>query len=228
MTRYTIGIDYGTDSARAVLVDACNGRIVAGATCNYARWAEGRWCEPLSQQFRQHPLDYIECLESVLREVVAACPDPAAIRAISVDTTGSTVCFTDAEGMPLSLRPEFADDPDAMFVLWKDHTGTVEAEEFTAAGARYTPNYTCQSGNHYSAECTWAKVLHILRTNASPRHVPARMIQVPDIPRTLNGKKVESAVTNIVNGRKVTNRDALENPESLDFYYEILPDLQAK
>ena len=100
---------------------------------------------------------------------MAACPDPAAIRAISVDTTGSTVCFTDAEGMPLSLRPEFADDPDAMFVLWKDHTGTAEAEEFTAAGARYTPNYTCQSGNHYSAECTWAKVLHILRTNAAQR-----------------------------------------------------------
>ena len=71
------------------------------------------------------------------------------------------------------------------------------------------------------------RIKTILRTNASPRHVPARMIQVPDIPRTLNGKKVESAVTNIVNGRKVTNRDALENPDSLDFYYEILPDLQA-
>ena len=72
------------------------------------------------------------------------------------------------------------------------------------------------------------RITTILRTNASPRHVPARMIQVPDIPRTLNGKKVESAVTNIVNGRKVTNRDALENPDSLDFYYEILEDLKSK
>lgn len=169
MTRYTIGIDYGTDSARAVLVDAGSGRIVAGSTCNYPRWAEGRWCDPLKQQFRQHPLDYIECLEAVLREVVAACPDPSAICAISVDTTGSTVCFTDAEGMPLSLRKEFAGDPDAMFVLWKDHTGTAEAAEFTAAGARHMPNYICQSGNHYSAECTWAKVLHVLRTNAAVR-----------------------------------------------------------
>ena len=70
------------------------------------------------------------------------------------------------------------------------------------------------------------RIRDILRTNASPRHVPAKMIQVPDIPRTLNGKKVESAVTNIVNGRKVTNRDALENPESLDFYYDILPQLK--
>lgn len=66
----------------------------------------------------------------------------------------------------------------------------------------------------------------ILRVNASPRHVPAKIIAAPDIPKTLNGKKVESAVTNIVNGRKVTNRDALANPESLDFFYGILPRLQ--
>ena len=71
------------------------------------------------------------------------------------------------------------------------------------------------------------RIRDILRTNASPRHVPAKMIQVPDIPRTLNGKKVESAVTNIVNGRKVTNRDALENPESLDVYTGILPQLRS-
>ena len=169
MSLYTIGIDYGTDSARAVLVDASDGRILASSTSPYRRWAAGRWCDAMSQQFRQHPSDYIECLESVLREVVAACPEPAAIKAIAVDTTGSTVCFTDACGMPLSLQPAFAEEPDAMFILWKDHTGTAEAEEFTAAGARYTPNYICQSGNHYSAECTWAKVLHVLRTNPEVR-----------------------------------------------------------
>ena len=105
MKLYTIGIDYGTDSARAVLVDAADGRILASATSAYSRWAGGSWCDPLSQQFRQHPLDYIESLEAVLREVVAACPDPSAVKAIAVDTTGSTVCFTDSEGMPLSLRP---------------------------------------------------------------------------------------------------------------------------
>lgn len=169
MSLYTIGIDYGTDSARAVLVDASDGRILASSTSPYRRWAAGRWCDAMSQQFRQHPSDYIECLESVLREVIAACPDPAGIKAIAVDTTGSTVCFTDACGMPLSLQPAFAEEPDAMFILWKDHTGTAEAEEFTAAGARHTPNYICQSGNHYSAECTWAKVLHVLRTNPEVR-----------------------------------------------------------
>ena len=167
--KYTLGIDYGTDSARAVLVDASCGRIVASATSPYRRWAENRWCDPLVQQFRQHPADYIECLEEVLKEVVSACPDPSAVCAIAVDTTGSTVSMTDRSGMPLSLQPEFAEDPDAMFILWKDHTGTAEAEEFTVEGAKHTPNYICQSGNHYSAECTWAKVLHVLRTNPAVR-----------------------------------------------------------
>ncbi|MBN1188479.1 MAG: hypothetical protein JXA46_01890, partial [Dehalococcoidales bacterium] len=70
------------------------------------------------------------------------------------------------------------------------------------------------------------KVRTMLRDKASPRHVPARIIAVPDIPYTLNMKKVESAVTNIIHGRPVTNRDALANPESLDYYENILPNLQ--
>lgn len=82
-----------------------------------------------------------------------------------------------------------------------------------------------QPGYHVD-EALKKSIRTILRINASPRHVPSVIIEVPDIPRTLNGKKVESAVTNIVNGRKVTNRDALSNPSSLDFYEEILPELE--
>ncbi len=70
------------------------------------------------------------------------------------------------------------------------------------------------------------EIRDILRHGATPRHVPALMFQVADIPRTMNGKKVESAVTNMVNGRSVTNRDALENPGSLDIYEALLPELQ--
>jgi acetoacetyl-CoA synthetase len=75
-------------------------------------------------------------------------------------------------------------------------------------------------------EALCRQIRETLRRNASPRHVPAVILQVPDLPRTLNGKKVESAVTNIVNGREVTNRDALQNPESLDVFYRLLPQLQ--
>ncbi len=226
MKCYTIGVDYGTDSARAVLVDASDGSIAASAVSPYARWAEGRWCDPLSQQFRQHPLDYIECLEAVLREVVAAGPEPKAIKAISVDTTGSTVCFTDSEGMPLSLHSSFADDPDAMFILWKDHTGTAEAEEFTAAGARYTPNYICQSGNHYSAECTWAKVLHVLRTNPSVRREAYAFVDECDfITNLLTGCRSFAAMKwghCIPGAKQLWNRDwGGYPPES--FFSEIDP-----
>lgn len=70
------------------------------------------------------------------------------------------------------------------------------------------------------------EIKRILRVNASPRHVPAVILPVKDIPKTLNGKKVESAVTNIINGRKVTNRDALANPDSLDYFEKILPELK--
>lgn len=169
MKQFTIGVDFGTDSARAVLADASDGSVLASAARNYPRWADGLYCDAAVQQFRQHPLDYIECLEGVLKEVVGACPDPSAIRAIAVDTTGSTVCMADADGMPLSLQSGFEGDPDAMFILWKDHTATVEAAEFTSAGAKYEPNYICQSGNHYSSECTWAKVLHTVRKSEKVR-----------------------------------------------------------
>lgn len=175
---YTIGIDYGSDSARAVLVDAADGKILSASTFNYPRWAEGRWCDPSKNQFRQNPLDYLEALEHVLGEVVAACPDRKEIKAISVDSTGSTPCFTDAEGRPLCLYHEFANDPDAMFILWKDHTGALEAEEITAAAA--PAGYASQSGNHYSSECTWAKVLHVHRTNPRISEAAGGIIEEAD------------------------------------------------
>ncbi|MFN3347262.1 MAG: acetoacetate--CoA ligase, partial [Candidatus Bipolaricaulaceae bacterium] len=65
------------------------------------------------------------------------------------------------------------------------------------------------------------KIKWELREKASPRHVPALVIQAPDIPYTFNMKKVETAVSNLVNGRPVTNRDAIVNPECLDFYEEV-------
>lgn len=177
---YTIGIDYGSDSARAVLTDAGTGRIVSASSMNYPRWMKGLYCDPRTQQHRQHPLDYIECLEHILKDVVDACPDRSAIRAIAVDTTGSTPCFTDAQGMPLALSEPFAEDPDAMFILWKDHTGIQEAEEITAACAAHEPNYACQSGNHYSSECTWAKVLHTVRKSETVREAAAGIIEEAD------------------------------------------------
>lgn len=167
MRKYVIGIDYGTDSCRALVVDSENGREAASAVCHYPRWKKGLYCDALSQRYRQHPLDYTESLEKAVREAVAAIPAemPGKICALAFDTTGSTPVLTDTQGTPLALIPRFAEEPDAMFVLWKDHTAIPEAAEINAAAKKADTDYTLYSGGVYSAEWAWAKVLHILKNN---------------------------------------------------------------
>ena len=169
MRKYVIGIDYGTDSCRALVVDSANGREAASAVCPYPRWKKGLYCDARSQRYRQHPLDYTESLETAVRGAVAAIPAdrPGEICALAFDTTGSTPVLTDAAGTPLALLPRFAEEPDAMFVLWKDHTAIREAAEINAAARRSDTDYTRYSGGIYSAEWVWSKVLHILKTNPS-------------------------------------------------------------
>ena len=161
---YVIGLDYGTDSVRALLVDALTGREIDSEVALYPRWNKGLYSDPRVARFRQHPKDYLEALRQSVRAVTGRHADLAPyVRALSVDTTASTPCLTDRAGVPLSLHEEYAENPDAMFVLWKDHTGQAECEEINALCARSEINYACHSGNYYSAECFWSKVLHLLR-----------------------------------------------------------------
>lgn len=193
---YVIGIDYGTDSVRALLVDAATGETIADSVFSYPRWGRQEYCSPAEACFRQHPQDYLDGLRHVIGEVVAARPDAAPhIRAVSVDTTASTPCLVDRTCTPLALRPEYADDPDAMFVLWKDHTAQREAEEITALCARSEVNYARHSGNHYSAECFWAKCLHLLRGSRRLRRDAYAMVELCDwIPTVLTGADDPSAI----------------------------------
>ena len=166
-TTYVIGVDFGTDSCRALVVDTRDGRAVASSVCYYPRWKAGRYCDPRSDRYRQHPLDYVESFETVVRDALRkAGPEvAAAVRGLSFDTTASTPVLVDRDGTPLALTPGFEECPDAMFVLWKDHTAKREADEINALAARWKTDYTAFSGGTYSAEWAWAKVLHILRTN---------------------------------------------------------------
>ena len=126
---YVIGVDYGTDSVRSIIADASTGQEVAAAVFYYPRWKQQLYCDATINQFRQHPLDYIEGLEETIKRcLLQAGPQVAAnVRAISVDTTGSTPIAVDESGTPLSLLPQFSENPNAMFVLWKDHTAVGEA-----------------------------------------------------------------------------------------------------
>ena len=151
--KYVIGIDYGTDSVRSMLVDTGNGKELADSVFHYPRWKEGKYCSPAGNQFRQHPLDYIEGLEYTIKDLLAKSDPSVAgnIMAMSVDTTGSTPVAVNAQGVPLSLTPGFEDNPNAMFVLWKDHTSVKEAEEINIkAKNRGGIDYTMYEGGVYS------------------------------------------------------------------------------
>jgi L-ribulokinase len=189
---YVIGVDYGTDSVRSIIANAANGQEIASAVFYYPRWKDGLYCNPSLNQFRQHPLDYLEGLEqTITRCLQQAGPSVASnIRAISVDTTGSTPVAVDETGTPLALLPLFEQNPNAMFVLWKDHTSVPEAAAINAHAAKYEVNYLQYVGGIYSSEWFWAKLLHVLREDADVRKACYSWVEHCDwIPFVLTGGK---------------------------------------
>ncbi len=171
MEKYVIGLDYGSDSVRAVLINAIKGEEVASSVHWYARWKAGKYCQAGKNQFRQHPLDHIEGLEQTIRTVVASSGiSAAAIKGICIDTTGSSPLPVTAEGTPLALLPAFAENPNAMLVLWKDHTAIQEADEINALAANWGgEDFTRYEGGIYSSEWFWAKILHVIRQDPKVR-----------------------------------------------------------
>lgn len=166
MSAYVIGLDFGTDSVRALLVDALTGKEIATSVSYYSRWAKGLYCDPSRSQYRQHPLDYLESMEACLLTVLKDNPETVKfIKGISIDTTGSTPVAVDKTGTPLALLPAFESNPNAMFILWKDHTANDEAKEINTLAASWKINFTKYSGGIYSPEWFWAKMLHVLRTD---------------------------------------------------------------
>lgn len=192
-TLYAVGMDLGTDSARAVLAEIRGenpGKELATYTCEYPRWKQGMYSDPASNRFRQHPKDYEEAVETVLKKVIAECPLPENIVSISVDTTGSTPCLVDEHLTPLCLKNGHEDNPDAMFVLWKDHTGEKESQEINDAVSRSSVNYAAHSGGSYSPENFWSKVLHVLRSSEDLRNDAYAAVELCDyIPALLTGCK---------------------------------------
>lgn len=189
-TNYVIGTDYGTDSVRSIIVDAATGEEVAAAVFYYPRWKEQLYCDASLNQFRQHPLDYVEGLEATIKECLQqAGPEVAArVKAISVDTTGSSPVVVNKQGTPLALTPGFENNPNAMFILWKDHTAVKEAAEINEHAAKFDTNYLQYVGGIYSSEWFWAKLLHVLRKDETVRNAAYSLVEHCDwIPFLLTG-----------------------------------------
>ena len=188
--QYVVGVDYGTDSVRSIIVNALTGEEISSSIHHYTRWKQQLYCNASVNQFRQHPLDYIEGLENTILGCIAnaGAEVTANIKAISIDTTGSTPVAVDASGTPLALLPEFDKNPNAMFVLWKDHTAVPEAEAINLHAATFPVNYLQYVGGIYSSEWYWAKLLHILQVDESVRKHTASWVEHCDwIPFLLTG-----------------------------------------
>lgn len=173
-THFAVGVDFGTDSVRVLIVDAADGNEIAGAVAGYPRWSEGKYCDPLRSRFRQHPLDYLEAFEEAIGRALKEAPPRTAerIAGLTADATGSTPGPFDGRGAPLALTPIHSENPNAMFVLWKDHTAIGEAEEINRLSRSWGgPDFTRFEGGIYSAEWFWAKIVHVLREDPAVRGV---------------------------------------------------------
>ncbi len=213
MNKYTIGLDFGTDSVRALVVSTLDGKEVAMAVSYYKRWKDGLYCEPSLSQYRQHPLDYLEAMDEVLVQSLGQLNEDVRknIVGISVDTTGSTPIAVDKSGTPLSLLDEFSDNSNAMFVLWKDHTANQEALEINELAHNWHIDYTKYVGGEYSSEWFWAKILHILRKDEKVRSSAYSWMEHCDWISAFLSGKVDP--TQLKRSRCAAGHKALWHPE---------------
>jgi L-ribulokinase len=188
--KYTIGLDYGTDSVRSLIVNIETGEEVASAVYKYPNWGKGNYCNAPENRFRQHPQDYLNGLEFTVTEALKQAPADVAknVIGISIDTTGSTIVAVDERGTPLSLTPGFEENPNAMFVLWKDHTAMKEADEINELARKWDIDFTKFEGGIYSSEWFWAKVLHVIREDAGVYRAAYSWVEHCDwLPAVLTG-----------------------------------------
>jgi L-ribulokinase len=189
--QFVIGADFGTDSVRTVIVDTADGREIGSNVQYYLRWKRGDYCDPGKNQFRQHPLDYLESFTESVKNALGACPAGTAskIAALSMDTTGSTPAPVDKNGTPLSLTENFKDNPNAMFVLWKDHTAVREAREINELAKSWGGvDFTKYEGGTYSSEWFFSKILHIYRNDSGVKQAAFSWVEHCDwMPAVLTG-----------------------------------------
>jgi L-ribulokinase len=192
--QYTIGLDYGTNSVRALIVNVANGAEIASAVWEYAHGTHGVILSRDPNLARQHPADYVKGAEVTIKSALAAAKKnvrgfkPEQVIGIGVDTTGSTPLPVDANGQPHAFHKKFANNPAAMAWLWKDHTGVAEAAQITKLAGQMRPQYLAKCGGTYSSEWFWSKILRCLNTAPEVFKAAYSWIELADfVPAALTG-----------------------------------------
>lgn len=197
MALYTIGIDYGTNSVRAIVADCRDGSIAGSGVFNYPHGDKGVVIDSAdSNVARQHPADYLDGLKVTVKTALAeAGVNPADIKGIGVDATASTPIPVDEAGMPLALSTRFENNPDAYAWLWKDHSSHAEALEITARAQQTHPEYLAACGGAYSSEWFWSKLLHCSRVAPEVFSAAHTWVELPDwIPAILTGTQIPASI----------------------------------
>jgi L-ribulokinase len=200
--KYAIGLDYGTNSVRALVLDTAHGREVGTAVWNYEHGTQGVILGRDPNLARQHPADYVKGAEVTIKLALAAAKKAVKglsadqVVGIGVDTTGSTPLPVDANGQPLAFDKRFANNPAAMAWLWKDHTGVAEAAKITALAKKIRPQFLAKCGGIYSSEWFWSKILHCLLTSPKVFNAAHSWIELADyVPAALTGTEAPARLT---------------------------------
>ncbi|HPP30394.1 MAG TPA: FGGY family carbohydrate kinase, partial [bacterium] len=198
---YSLGLDFGTNSVRAVILDLESGIEIADAVCRYPSGVDGIILDEKNPHLaRQNPLDYHISMEKVVKDVLKKAEknkrfSPEKIIGIGVDTTGSTPLPVDEKLIPLAFYKEFKNNKNAMAYLWKDHTGADEAEEITEVAREERPQYLSKIGGVYSSEWFFSKLLHLIRTDRKVFNAMDSFVELCDyVPAVLSGRKSPSEV----------------------------------
>ncbi len=191
---FTLGLDYGTNSVRALIVRCSDGAEYGSRVVDYPSGAQGVLLDAKDGLLaRQFPGDYLYGLEESIRGALAeaaARPDFSAARivGIGVDTTGSSPLAVDASNRPLALEARWSANLSAQCWLWKDHTSWSEAAKITALSAKIRPQYIAKCGGVYSSEWFWSKIWRCLNVAPAVFEAAYSWVEIADwIPSVLAG-----------------------------------------
>ncbi len=235
MSRYAIGLDFGTNSCRSLIVDVNNGRELASHVFAYPSGKDGVIIDASDPNLaRQNPADYILGIEAAVQGAIRKSKevdpsfDPSNILGIGVDTTGSSPMPVDANGQALCFQERFKDNPAAMVWLWKDHTSYREAQQITQLASEIRPHYLKKIGGAYSSEWWWSKILHCKSTARDVYDAAFSWVEICDwIPAVLTGDPAPQRIRRSVcaAGHKAIFNPAWQGLPDAEFLEKLSPGL---